>query len=98
MSTPFVPAVRGLLGSGGGPLYKDGMSELFRGPLSLTYRGERIAFYLTLLFALPAAGAIGYVLREDARPSQVAVLLVIAMIYVTLARGRLVGSSVRIHE
>lgn len=74
------------------------MKELFRGPLSLTFRGERVAFYLTLLFALPAAGAIGYVLREDAHPSQVAVLLVGAMIYVTLARGRLVGSSVRIHE
>lgn len=74
------------------------MRTLFRGPLSLTYRGERLAFYLTLLFAFPAAAAIGYVLREDIHPSQIAVLGVIAMIYVTLARGRLVGSSVRIHE
>ena len=74
------------------------MRELFRGPLSLTYRGERVAFYLTLLFSLPAAAAIGFVLREDVHPSQIAVLLVIAMIYVTLARGRLLGSSVRIHE
>jgi Zn-dependent protease with chaperone function/uncharacterized RDD family membrane protein YckC len=71
---------------------------LFRGPLSLTYRGERLAFYLTLLFAFPAAGAIGYVLREDVHYSQIAVLGVIAMVYVTLSRGRLVGSSVRIHE
>ncbi len=74
------------------------MRDLFRGPLSLTYPGERAAFYLTLLFAFPAAAAIGFVLREDLHPSQVAVLLVIAMVYVTLARGRLVGSSVRIHE
>ena len=72
--------------------------RLFRGPLSLTYRGERLAFYLTLLFAFPAAAAIGFVLREDVHPSQIAVLAVIAMVYVTLARGRLVGSSVRIHE
>ncbi len=62
------------------------------------YGGERLAFYLTLLFAAPAAAAIGFVLREDLHPSQIAVLLVIAMVYVTLARGRLVGSSVRIHE
>jgi Zn-dependent protease with chaperone function len=74
------------------------MRDLFRGPLSLTYRGERLAFFLTLLFAFPAAAAIGFVLREEIHPSQIAVLLVIAMVYVTLARGRLVGSSVRIHE
>jgi Zn-dependent protease with chaperone function/uncharacterized RDD family membrane protein YckC len=74
------------------------MRELFRGPLSLTYHGERLAFYLTLLFAFPAAALIGFVLRENVHPSQIAVLIVIAMVYVTLARGRLVGSSVRIHE
>ena len=72
--------------------------QLFRGPYSLTYRGERLAFYLTLLFAFPAAAAIGFVLREEIHPSQTAVLVVIAMVYVTLARGRLVGSSVRVHE
>ena len=74
------------------------MRELFRGPFSLTYRGERLAFYLTLLLAFPAALAIGFVLREEIHPSQIAVLGVIAMVYVTLARGRLVGSSVRVHE
>lgn len=74
------------------------MRDLFRGPFDLTYRGERLAFYLTLLFAFPAAAAIGYVLREEIHASQIAVLGVIAMIYVTLARGRLVGSSVRVHE
>jgi Zn-dependent protease with chaperone function len=74
------------------------MRDLFQGPLSLTYRGERIAFFITLLFAFPAAAAIGFVLREEIHPSQIAVLLVIAMVYVTLMRGRLVGSSVRIHE
>jgi Zn-dependent protease with chaperone function len=73
-------------------------AHLFKGRYSLTYRGERLAFWLTLLFAMPAATAIGFVLREDIHPSQLAVLGVIAMIYVTLARGRLVGSSVRIHE
>ena len=74
------------------------MRELFRGPLSLTYRGERLAFTLTLLFALPAAAAIGFVIHEEIGMSQVALFLVIAMVYVTLARGRLVGTSVRIHE
>ncbi len=74
------------------------MRDFFKGPLSLTYRGEHIAFWMTLLFSLPAAALIGFVLREDVHPSQIAVLLVVAMIYVTLARGRLVGSSVRIHE
>lgn len=74
------------------------MRDIFRGNLSVRYSGERLAFVLTLLFAFPAAAAIGYVLREDVHPSQIAVLGVIGMVYVTLARGRLVGSSVRIHE
>lgn len=74
------------------------MRELFRGPLSLTYSGERLALYLTLLFALPAAGAIGFVIHEEVGMSQVALFIVIAMVYVTLGRGRLVGTSVRIHE
>jgi uncharacterized RDD family membrane protein YckC/Zn-dependent protease with chaperone function len=74
------------------------MSELFRGPLDLTYRGERLAFFLTLLFALPAAAAIGFFIHEEVGMSQVALFLVVAMVYVTLGRGRLVGTSVRVHE
>lgn len=74
------------------------MPDLFRGPLSLSFSGERVAFFLTLLFALPAAIGIGYVIHEEIGVSQVALFLVIAMVYVTLGRGRLVGTSVRIHE
>jgi Zn-dependent protease with chaperone function/uncharacterized RDD family membrane protein YckC len=51
-----------------------------------------------LLFAFPAAAAIGFVIHEEIGMSQVALFLVIAMVYVTLGRGRLVGTSVRIHE
>ena len=36
------------------------MRSLFRGPTSLAYPGERLAFWLTLLFAFPAAGLIGF--------------------------------------
>jgi uncharacterized RDD family membrane protein YckC/Zn-dependent protease with chaperone function len=74
------------------------MPQLFGGPLALTYRGERLAFYLTLICALPAAAAIGFFIHEEIGMSQVALFLVIAMVYVTLGRGRLVGTSVRIHE
>ena len=56
------------------------------------------AFWLTALFAVPAALAIGYVLHESIGVSQVALFIVIAMVYVTLARGRLLGSSVRIAQ
>ncbi len=74
------------------------MRSLFRGPTSLAYPGERLAFWLTLLFAFPAAGLIGFFIHEQVGFAQVALFIVIAMIYVTLARGQLVGSSVRIHE
>jgi Zn-dependent protease with chaperone function len=71
---------------------------LFTGTLSLREPSERLAFRLTALFALPAALLIGYVLHESIGASQVALFIVIAMVYVTLARGRLLGTSVRIHQ
>jgi Zn-dependent protease with chaperone function len=71
---------------------------LFAGSQSLREPSERLAFWLTGLCALPAALLIGYVLHESIGASQVALFIVIAMVYVTLARGRLLGSSVRIHQ
>ncbi len=72
-------------------------SPLFTGPASLRDPREHLAFGLTLLFALPAAAGLGLFLHESVGLSQVALFIVIAMVYVTLARGRLLGSSVRIH-
>lgn len=71
---------------------------LFEGPYSLRDPNERVAFWLTAICALPAALFIGYVLHESIGASQVALFIVIAMVYVTLARGRLLGSSVRVHD
>ncbi len=74
------------------------MHFLFAGPGSLREPSERAAFWLTALLAFPAALLIGYVLHESIGASQVALFIVIAMVYVTLARGRLLGSSVRVHQ
>lgn len=74
------------------------MQPLFTGPGSLREPSERLAFWLTGLCAFPAALLIGYVLHESIGASQVALFIVVAMVYVTLARGRLLGSSVRIHR
>lgn len=71
---------------------------LFTGPFSLRDPMERVSFWGTAICALPAALAIGYVLHESIGASQVALFIVVAMVYVTLARGRLLGSSVRVHE
>lgn len=71
---------------------------LFEGQFSLRDPYERIAFWSTAILALPAALLIGYVLHESIGASQVALFIVVAMVYVTLARGRLLGSSVRVHE
>jgi Zn-dependent protease with chaperone function len=74
------------------------MQPLFEGRGSLREPSERIAFWGTALCAFPAALLIGYLLHESIGASQVALFIVVAMIYVTLARGRLLGSSVRVHE
>ncbi|MBV8223250.1 MAG: hypothetical protein JO293_07800, partial [Candidatus Eremiobacteraeota bacterium] len=72
--------------------------SLFEGRGSLREPSERLAFWLTGLFAFPAALAIGYVLHESLGASQAALFIVVAMVYVPLARGRLLGSSVRVHQ
>ena len=71
---------------------------LFEGRNSLRDPSERVAFWSTAILALPAALLIGFVLHESIGASQVALFIVVAMVYVTLARGRLLGSSVRVHE
>lgn len=72
--------------------------DLFDGNTSVRVRSERVAFWLTILFAPLAAFLIGGLIHEELGVSQVALLIVFVMIYVTLARGRLIGSSLRIHE
>ncbi|HUN29311.1 MAG TPA: RDD family protein [Alphaproteobacteria bacterium] len=73
-------------------------SPLFTGPASIRDPRERLAFILTLLFAFPMATLIGFVIHESVGIPEVALFIVVAMLYVTLARGRLIGSSVMIHE
>lgn len=77
------------------PLYPN---SLFSGPDSLREPSERLAFWLVALAAFPAALLIGYALHESIGVSQVALFIVLAMLYVTLARGRLLGSSVHVHQ
>jgi uncharacterized RDD family membrane protein YckC len=77
-------------------------SALFTGPSSLRHPRERLAFVLVLLWAAPIAALIGFFLRGTSNitqiVSQVALFVVITMVYVTLKRGNLIGSSVMIHE
>jgi uncharacterized RDD family membrane protein YckC len=73
-------------------------SPLFTGPDSIREPRERLAFVLTLVFAFPIAALIGLVIHQSVGIPEVALFIVIAMLYVTLARGRLIGSSVMIHE
>lgn len=77
-------------------------TAIFTGPSSLRHPRERLAFVLTLLWAAPIAALIGTFLRGTSNfaqiLSQVALFIVITMVYVTLRRGNLIGSSVMIHE
>ena len=72
------------------------MREFFTGAWSLRARGERTALVLTILLAPTALAVIGGFLHETLGISTIAVVIVAAMVYVTLARGQLLGSSVRI--
>jgi Zn-dependent protease with chaperone function/uncharacterized RDD family membrane protein YckC len=72
--------------------------DVFASPHSLRWPTERRAFWLTLLFAPTTIAFVGLVIPEHFTAQQVATLIVVAMVYVTIARGRLLGTSIRAHE
>lgn len=73
-------------------------SDLFASPHSLRWPSEGRAFWLTLLFAPITIAIVSIVIPEHIGLQQVALLIVVGMVYVTVARGRLLGTSIRAHE
>jgi Zn-dependent protease with chaperone function len=73
-------------------------SDLFAVPHSLRLPGESAWLWVDVLLAPLTVGVVGAVLHSPFRISQVGLLVVVAMVYVTLARGRLLGTSVRVHD
>jgi len=73
-------------------------SDLFKSPNSLRWQSENRAFWLTILFAPITIAIVGIIIPEHIGVQQVALLIVVAMVYVTIARGRLLGTSIRAHE
>ena len=69
----------------------------FRGRESLRVRGENATFVWTLLSLPLSIGVVGWVLQHQISYSELALLLVVAMIYVAFARGRLLGAGLRVH-
>jgi uncharacterized RDD family membrane protein YckC/Zn-dependent protease with chaperone function len=72
------------------------MRDLFRGKFSIRQRFEWLSLAITLAFAPAIAFVIGRVWHEVIGVSSVGVLVVVAMVYVTIARGALLGSCVMI--
>ncbi len=68
---------------------------MFSGPGSLCVAGERRAFWLSLLGAPLVIGLIGLAFPSVSL-SEFVLLVVGAMLFVSLGRGRLLGSSIRI--
>jgi Zn-dependent protease with chaperone function len=69
----------------------------FRGRESLRVHGENATFVWTLLSLPLSILVIGAVLQHQVTYSQLALLVVIAMVYVAFARGRLLGAGLRVH-
>lgn len=67
--------------------------NFFSGKQSLRERGEWLALAITLLLTPSAFGIAGSFIHESLGVSSAVVLAVVAMVYVTLARGQLIGSS-----
>jgi uncharacterized RDD family membrane protein YckC/Zn-dependent protease with chaperone function len=72
------------------------IDDLYRGKCSIRERYEWTVLLVTLAFAPVIAFVIGRVWHEVIGVSSVGILIVIAMVYVTIARGALLGSCVMI--
>jgi Zn-dependent protease with chaperone function len=73
------------------------VTTLFRGRESLRVRGERVTFVLTLCSLPVTVLLLGWLLQHQVSWQEIALLLLGAMIYVSFARGRLLGGGLRIH-
>jgi Zn-dependent protease with chaperone function/uncharacterized RDD family membrane protein YckC len=73
------------------------VAELFSGSESLRVRGERTAFVLTLCSLPLSVIVLGWVFQHQITRQEITLLVVVAMVYVAFARGRLLGGGLRIH-
>ena len=70
----------------------------FRGPESLRVRGESRTFWGTLASLPITIVVLGWIFQHQITWQQLGLLLVVAMVYVSFARGRLLGGGLRVHE
>jgi Zn-dependent protease with chaperone function/uncharacterized RDD family membrane protein YckC len=73
------------------------VTTLFAGGESLRVRGERATFVWTLLSLPLTVVVLGWALQHTLSWQEIALLLVVAMVYVSFARGRLLGGGLRVH-
>ncbi|HEV3085867.1 MAG TPA: M48 family metalloprotease [Candidatus Elarobacter sp.] len=73
------------------------MTTLFAGRESLRVPGERATFVWTLLSLPVTIIVVGWLLQHQLTWQEIALLLLVAMVYVAFARGRLLGGGLRIH-
>ena len=73
------------------------MTALFTGRESVRVRGERATFVCTLLTLPISVALLGWILQHAITWQEIGLLVVVAMVYVSFARGRLLGGGLRIH-
>jgi Zn-dependent protease with chaperone function/uncharacterized RDD family membrane protein YckC len=73
-------------------------AAMFRGPESLRVRGERSRLVLTLAFLPLTLAVVGFFLQNSITLHSLFLIIIGAMLFVALSRGRLLGAGVRIRE
>jgi Zn-dependent protease with chaperone function len=73
------------------------VTALFSGRESLRVPGERATFVLTLCSLPLTIVVLGWVFQHQITWQEIALLVVVAMVYVAFARGRLLGGGLRVH-
>jgi Zn-dependent protease with chaperone function len=73
------------------------VNALFAGKESLRVRGEQATFVLTLCSLIVTIPLLGWIFQHQLSWQELALIVVVAMVYVAFARGRLLGGGLRIH-
>jgi len=72
-------------------------ADPFHGRASVRLPHEWLALGLSCVGLLVAAALVKWFTQSDTLLKEVALLIVVGMLYVTLSRGRLLGGSIRVH-
>jgi len=72
--------------------------DLFRGAHSVRWRLEKLMLVVCVVLAPVTIGLVAFTLHEQLAGTALGIFIIVAFAYTAMARGRLLGTNVHVHE